>query len=83
MGISLGGILDNYANSRPERAELLELHARLEEIAPALVRWRHMAEPKGPRPDVHPRHRAEVERIEERGRELVRAMTAATTPPRR
>lgn len=49
---------------------------RLTEIAPALARWRRLPEPRGPMPDVAPRHRAEVERINARAAELIAELRA-------
>ncbi len=44
----------------PRRLEALELLAQLHALAPAVYRWWHMPEPRGPRPDVRQQDRARV-----------------------
>lgn len=79
---SVGGFLEGFLARHPLHAEGLALVERLEELAPAVARWRRLDEPRGPMPDVHPRHRDEVAEVLERlraVREQLDAERAART----
>lgn len=70
-----------YFRLYPDGQELVRIVNRLNELAPAVMRWRRLPEPRGPMPDIHPDHRDEFWALDAEGKALIAARKAKKEGP--